>query len=91
MELNLRKGKYIVAVSGGVDSMTLLFLINKFKTDDQEFVVAHFNHGIRTDSNIDEELVKKISEEYNMPFVSEKVNLGKDVSESKKISDEVPK
>jgi len=81
MELILRKGRYIVAVSGGVDSMTLLFLINKFKTDDQEFVVAHFNHGIRRDSNIDEELVKKISEEYDMPFVSEKVNLGKDVSE----------
>ena len=48
MEINIPKGTYIVAVSGGVDSMTLLYLIHELKLDDSEFIVAHFNHGIRS-------------------------------------------
>lgn len=81
MDLNLLKGKYIVAVSGGVDSMTLLYLVNKFKKKNQEFIVAHFNHGIREDSDIDENLVKETSKLYKFKFISQKAKLSKDASE----------
>ena len=81
MEIKLNKGKYIAAVSGGVDSMVLMYLVNKYKDKDHEFIVAHFNHGIRTDSNIDEELVRSTAKEYGLPFILGKAKLGKDASE----------
>ena len=71
--LNIGTGKYVLAVSGGVDSMVLLDLLVKAKAD---ILVAHFNHGIRSDSDKDEELVKMVCEGYGVPFISQRVNLG---------------
>lgn len=64
--LKLAKGQYVLAVSGGVDSMTLLDLLSQKPAI--ELVVAHFNHGIRSDSNKDEELVAQVARKYNLPF-----------------------
>jgi tRNA(Ile)-lysidine synthetase-like protein len=60
MEVNIPKGKYVLAVSGGVDSMVLLDLLAKMPS--LELVIAHFNHGIRPDASDDEELVKQRAE-----------------------------
>lgn len=59
MKLDIPEGTYVAAVSGGVDSMTLLYLIAKEKTakPHNKYIIAHFNHGIREDSRLDEELV----------------------------------
>jgi tRNA(Ile)-lysidine synthase len=73
-------GKYVVAVSGGVDSMALLHLISKNKNTN--IIVAHFDHGIRLDSNEDLQLVKEISENYGFIFESEQGNLGSQASEA---------
>ncbi len=81
MEINIPKGTYIVAVSGGVDSMTLLYLIHELKLDDSEFIVAHFNHGIRSDSKVDEDLAREVSNKYGYGFELGKAKLGKDASE----------
>ncbi len=73
-------GTYVVAVSGGVDSMSLLHMLK-----DQpgvKLIVAHFDHGIRADSKADKQLVKQVAEEYNLPFVYDEGNLGKDASEA---------
>lgn len=75
-------GKYIVAVSGGVDSMSLLHWLVNQKKSGLELIVAHFNHGIRPDANLDEELVGKISHNFGLTYLSEKVNLGAQASES---------
>src|SRR5258708_37503607 len=64
MKVNTPPGKYILAVSGGVDSMVLLDLLSK--KPDVELVVAHFNHGIRADSNLDEELVEKAAQKHGL-------------------------
>lgn len=66
MKINVKKGKYIVAVSGGVDSMVLLDLLSKKLG--LELIVAHFNHGIREDSNNDEMLVRDTAARYGLPF-----------------------
>ncbi|MFA5692001.1 MAG: tRNA lysidine(34) synthetase TilS [Acholeplasmataceae bacterium] len=59
LKLNLsKKPVYILAISGGVDSMVLLdlFIKNNFK-----IVVVHFNHQVRDESILDHELIKDIT------------------------------
>ena len=56
-KINLDSGLYIVAVSGGVDSVVLLDLLSKNKNLD--LVVAHFDHGIRQESANDADFVVK--------------------------------
>ena len=79
LSVKLPKGKYIVAVSGGVDSMVLLDLLRRQK--DAALVVAHLNHGIRSDSDEDEKLVHHYAMSHNIKFISESVRLGVNASE----------
>lgn len=83
--IKLEPGHYVVAVSGGVDSMVLLDLLAKLQADrrnDTKFTVAHFDHGIRDDSHIDRTLVQEIAQKHSLPFVYGEGNLGKDASEA---------
>lgn len=79
MEIEVKPGKYVAAVSGGVDSMVLLNILRQLP--DIELVVAHFDHGIRSDSAKDCELVKGIADIYNLPFFSAQGRLGQTASE----------
>ncbi len=72
-------GTYIVAVSGGVDSVVLLDLL--CKQTDLKLIVAHFDHGIRDNSATDSQFVKKMANKYNLPFELGNAQLGKDASE----------
>jgi tRNA(Ile)-lysidine synthase len=80
MNISLKPGKYIVAVSGGVDSMVLLNLLNR--RSDLELVVAHFDHGIRTDSDCDRQLVQEVAGRLGLTFVYEAAKLGPRASEA---------
>ncbi len=75
-------GKYILAVSGGVDSVVLLDLLVS-KAGPWKLIVAHFNHGIRDDSSKDEDLVKSLADNYGLEFVSAQGKLGEKTSEDK--------
>jgi tRNA(Ile)-lysidine synthase len=81
MEVEVPAGKYIIAVSGGVDSMVLLDILRQKSS--LELVVAHFNHGIRGDSAEDEHLVRKSAEKYGLTFEVGYGKLGKNSSEEK--------
>jgi tRNA(Ile)-lysidine synthase len=81
MNLSLKPGRYVVAVSGGVDSMALLHLLKDLP--DIHLTVAHFDHGIREDSEQDRLLVQRIAKDYGLPFVYDAANLGSRVSEAK--------
>jgi tRNA(Ile)-lysidine synthase len=70
---------YIVAVSGGVDSIALLHMLTK--TTDHEIIVAHFDHGIREDSADDAAFVRSLATEYGFPFETLREELGPDTSE----------
>jgi len=78
-------GTYVVAVSGGVDSLVLLDLLNNLGKDSKnyKFIVAHLDHGIRDDSNLDKVLVESYAKKYNLPFVYHRAYLGNDTSENK--------
>jgi tRNA(Ile)-lysidine synthase len=67
----LEKGeRVIVGVSGGMDSMVLLHVLNVYLQEfDLSIVVAHVNHGLRPDeSEREAELVQKTSERLGLPF-----------------------
>jgi len=72
---------YIVAVSGGVDSMALLHMLTQ--TADHEIIVAHFDHGIRDDSAEDAIFVASLAKEYGFAFETLREELGPQASEEK--------
>ncbi len=72
--MTLPKGKYVLAVSGGVDSVSLLHALKDMPG--VELVVAHYDHGIRPDSVEDRKFVQALAEEYGLPFVYEEGRLG---------------
>lgn len=90
--IRLDPGHYVVAVSGGVDSMALLDLLaqigHRAKGKEQSkteqplsFTIAHFDHGIRPNSKADRLLVEKIARGHGLPFVYSEGNLGAGTSE----------
>ena len=73
--------KYVLAVSGGVDSVVLLdMLVSK---TDSELIVAHFDHGIRGDSSDDAVFVAELAKKYGLPFFTRREELGLGASEEK--------
>lgn len=77
-------GRYVVAVSGGVDSMALLHMLAKSTQDNPNvsYVIAHLDHGIRDDSALDRRLVQGVSSGHSLPFVYHEAGLGADTSEA---------
>jgi GMP synthase (glutamine-hydrolysing) len=56
-------GRVLCGVSGGVDSMVLLHLLNAFRQDfDLSLIIAHINHGLRP-KEAAEEVFKKLKNE----------------------------
>jgi tRNA(Ile)-lysidine synthase len=70
---------YLLAVSGGIDSVVLLDMLVK-RTPGQ-LIVAHFDHGIRPDSKSDAEFVRLLAAKYEIPFVLKREELGAGASE----------
>ena len=83
MRVNLQPGKYIVAVSGGVDSMVLLnLLLAQFSNESlYQFIIAHYDHGIRQDSKKDRLLVESVAKSNNLKFFYQEGHLSSMVSE----------
>lgn len=70
--------KKILAVSGGIDSVTLLHIFR----DDPDVVVAHFDHGIRPNSADDLLFVQKLAHDYGLEFEAKSAHLGLGASEA---------
>ena len=81
MELCMPKpGRYVVAVSGGIDSVCLLDLL--VKRGGYELLVAHFDHGIRKASGRDRQFVELLAKQYRLPFYTASGKLGAGASEA---------
>lgn len=72
-------GLYIVAVSGGVDSMVLLDVVRQIPG--VKLVVAHVDHGVREDSAKDAKLVEENAMSHNLKFETTNLALGSEASE----------
>jgi len=72
--------KYVVAVSGGVDSVVLLDMMRK--AAGHELIVAHFDHGIRDDSSHDARFVAALASRNGLKCIIRRERLGKTASEA---------
>ena len=82
MQINLVQEKtYLVAVSGGVDSVALLDVLVKGNPGSR-LVVAHFDHGIRPNSSKDALFVKNLADRYGLDFIGRRAELGEGTSEA---------
>ncbi len=73
----IKNGDYIVAgVSGGADSVCLLFLLCELRTSmDLTLSVVHVNHGIRSEAGRDEEFVRNLCEKLGVEFTAVKADI----------------
>lgn len=73
--------KYVLAVSGGIDSVVLLDMFVK-KYGAHNLLVAHFDHGIRASSRGDALFVEQLAEKYACAYIGCREELGADVGEA---------
>jgi len=71
-----KNDKIVIGVSGGPDSLALLYLLNSLKKEFKlSLHIAHLDHGLRKDSSRDAEFVKKVAEKLNIPVTIQRINL----------------
>ena len=87
----LKRGQAVlVAVSGGLDSMTLLHTLHELSSRHRwHLTVAHFNHRLRgRSSDADEKLVRQTAAALRLPFVAGRANV-KEFAQRSKLSIEM--
>lgn len=69
--------RVLLAISGGIDSVALFFVLNELKKEIPfDIGLAHINHTLRgEESERDEFFVRKISERFGVPLFVERVNV----------------
>lgn len=66
----------VVAVSGGPDSLALLYLLKTISESlELKLVVAHLNHCLRPEANFEEAGVKQIAESLSLPHETRAVDI----------------
>ncbi|MEX2043353.1 MAG: tRNA lysidine(34) synthetase TilS, partial [Patescibacteria group bacterium] len=71
-----RGKKLVVAVSGGVDSVALLDMLNELRHELRlSLIVAHADHGLRRGSAKDREFVESLAHGLGLPFASTRLDL----------------
>jgi tRNA(Ile)-lysidine synthase len=82
-----RKDNVLLAVSGGADSVSLLYLMQALKTEgifEGKLVCAHINHQLRgADADQDEEFVAARANELNVPVKTKQLDVRRFARENK--------
>ena len=82
----LEKGdKVLVAVSGGPDSVALLYALWEIRDEfDLDICVAHLNHKLRgKESDEDQKFVKNLAQKLNLKFFSKSIDVKKEAKKKK--------
>lgn len=80
MRISVGPGMYVLATSGGVDSMVLLDILRQ--RPGVKLIVAHFDHGMRPDSHLDRKLVQETAKRHGLAFVHQTGKLEPKASEA---------
>jgi tRNA(Ile)-lysidine synthase len=65
----------VIGVSGGADSLGLLYILTEIEEYDLRLIISHINHGIRPEEGKrDAEFVEEIAKKLNLPFELKEVN-----------------
>ena len=63
----IKEDKFVLAVSGGADSILLLYLFCKyFESNIKRLIIAHVNHSLRNDSGVDENFVLMLGKKFRI-------------------------
>lgn len=78
--------KLLIAVSGGADSVALLtFCVKKLSLSSAEIAVAHVNHHLRKEADMEADFVRHLANDFALPYfeanidvmgIAQKENLG---------------
>lgn len=73
----INKGELVIAgVSGGPDSVTLLYLLSELRHQlGFRIHVAHVNHGLRRSANHDQQFVESLANRLTIPLTSSKIKI----------------
>ena len=70
-------------VSGGADSVCLLFLLHELSREiDFRLLVVHVHHGMRMEADYDAEYVERLCQELQIPFFLRKVSMAEYAKEN---------
>ena len=70
--------KVIVAVSGGPDSITLLYILHELQYAlGIHLYVAHLNHGLRKSARGDQQFVKTVASDLGLQFITKTIKVKK--------------
>lgn len=84
---HLAEGKILIAVSAGIDSMTLLDLFLTLpKSLKLKIMVVHVHHGWREDSDQEFEFIEKFCITAKLPFYGKKLYLSKNVKDAENVA-----
>ena len=71
-----KKDRILVGVSGGPDSVALLYLLNGLKDELNLYIhVAHLDHMLRPDSCKDKEFVESLASRLGLPVTVSRINI----------------
>ena len=74
----------VLGISGGPDSICMLYILNSLKKDlNFNIYVAHINHMLRENAKLDEEYVKNTCEKLNIPVYIKHIQI-KEIAEKEK-------
>jgi tRNA(Ile)-lysidine synthase len=77
-QLLKKKDKILLGISGGPDSVCMLYLFLKIRKEYQlTLICVHFNHRLREEADKEEEFVRELCDKENIKFVSEKKEVRK--------------
>lgn len=63
--------KILLAISGGVDSMLLFYLLTQLPIEKRpQLCIAHINHQLRPEADQEEHFVQELASKKNIPFYS---------------------
>jgi len=66
----------LLGVSGGPDSLTLLYVLAALKKEfNLKLQVAHLDHMLRSDSEQDMEFVERVAKKLDLPFTGTRINI----------------
>ncbi|HOD12190.1 MAG TPA: tRNA lysidine(34) synthetase TilS [Candidatus Omnitrophota bacterium] len=68
--------KVVVGVSGGPDSMALLYILSEFQISfGIKMIVAHLNHGLRSRAVHEQKYVRQAAKKFNLPFFTKNIKI----------------
>ena len=86
LQLPIKEGKFVLAVSGGADSCALLMAVAELVAKQKlkaKVVVAHLDHGLRKDSRVDVRFVKALASQLGFDFVTSRVDVARRATEAR--------